>query len=149
MANNNITSANAVLILSVPLLLPIPTQIQGFETDDIFDTDDVVPTETRMGVDGFFVGGYVYTEKPMTITLSPASPSCAFFDSWQGGQQAALLAAPATGVITLTSIGVTYALTNGFLTRYKPIADAKKTLQRRAFRITWGNILGTPVGLAG
>jgi len=91
---NNITSANAGLILSVPLLLPVQTQIQGFETDDIFDTGDVVPTETRMGVDGFFVGGFVFTEKPMTITLSPASPSCAFFESWQSAQQAALLAAP-------------------------------------------------------
>lgn len=145
----DITSANAVLVLSVPLILPVPQQIQGFAVDEIFDTEDVSPVETMMGLDGTLSGGFVYTEKPMTITLMAGSPSNAFFDAWENGMQAAIIAAPASGVLTLTSIGQAYALTNGFLSRYKPIADARKVLQPRKFRVTWQSILPTPVGLAG
>ena len=145
----DITSANAVLLLSVPLILPVPQQIQGFAVDEIFETEDVSPVETRMGVDGTLSGGFVYTERPMTITLMAGSPSTAFFDAWQAGQQAAILAAPAAGILTLTSIGQTYALATGFLTRFKPIGDARKVLEPRKFRITWQSITATPVGLAG
>lgn len=145
----DITSANAVLILTVPLILPVAQQIQGFAVDEIYDTEDVSPVETMMGLDGTLSGGFVYTEKPMTITLMAGSPSNAFFDAWENGMQAAILAAPASGVLTLTSIGQAYALTNGFLSRYNPIAAARKVLQPRKFRITWQSILPTPVGLAG
>jgi len=149
MANNNITSANAVLILSVPLFLPTPVQIQGFETDDVLDVEEITRIETRMGVDGFFVGGYIYAEKPIIYTLSPASPSCDWFDAWSDAEDAALIAAPAVGTITYTAIGKTYALANGFKTRGTPLPSAKKTLGPRKFRIVWGGILRSPVGLSG
>lgn len=145
----DITSANAVLILSVPLILPIAQQIQGFSTDDIFDTEDVTPIETRMGVDGTLSAGFVFTEKPMTITLMAGSPSNSFFDQWQLGQQVNIAVAPCHGTLTLTGIGASYALANGFLTRFKPIADGRKVLEPRKFRITWQSITPTPVGIAG
>ena len=145
----DITSANAVLVLSVPLILPVPQQIQGFAVDEIFDTEDVEPIETMMGLDGQLSGGFAFTPKPMTITLMAGSASNAFFDAWQNGQQAGIIAAPANGVLTLVSIGQAYALTNGYLTRFKPIADGRKVLQPRKFRITWQSLLPTPVGLAG
>ena len=145
----DITSANAVLILAVPLILPVVTQIQGFSTDDIFDTEDVTPIETRMGVDGTLSAGFVFTEKPMTITLMAGSPSTAFFDQWMLGMQANIAVAPAHGNITLTSINQSYVLANGFLTRFKPISDGRKVLEPRKFRITWQSITPLPVGIAG
>jgi hypothetical protein len=145
----DITSANAVFIISVPLLLPTPQQLQGFGVDDMFDADDVDTVETMMGVDGVFAGGFRYVERPMTISLLASSESNTFFDSWNAMQTTGVLAAPAVGNITLPSLGVTYALVQGYLTRYKPLADAKRVLQTRRFQVKWGRIIGTPVGLAG
>lgn len=146
---NDITSANSVLIFAVPLLLPVPQQIQGFSTDDIFSTARVTPIETRMGVDGNLSGGFIPTEKKMEITLMAGSPSNAFFDALQGGQNAAFAAFSIVGSITLPSIGMFFTLTNGFLTGYPPISDAKKVLEPRRYEITWENIVGIPVTAAG
>ena len=145
----DITSANAVFLLSVPLLLPVPQQLQGFAADDIFDVADVDATETSMGVDGILSGGMVFAPKTMNIALQADSASIGLFDAWYAGQQGAVAAFAAQGTVTFPSIGVSYALLTGFLKRYKPIADAKKMLMPRKFTIEWQQILGSPVGLTG
>lgn len=145
----DITSANAVLILTVPLLLPVPQQIQGFSADDIFDVADVDAKEIMMGVDGTLNGGIIFAPKEMNIRLMASSPSVTFFDAWYYGEQAAVSVFPATGTITLTSVGKAYAMTTGMLSRYKPVADARKVLQPQTFRITWQSMQPIPVGPAG
>ena len=55
----------------------------------------------------------------------------------------------AQGNITFTAIGRSYQMLTGFLTRYKPMADAKKVLQPRKFRITWQEVIPVPIGSAG
>lgn len=145
----DITSANAVLLLSVPTLLPVAQQIQGFAVDDAFDMEDVSPAEVLMGLDGTLSGGFVYVARPMTITLQADSASNDFFDAWVAGQQAGVGTAPASGVLTLVSIQRSYNLITGFLTRYHPLADAKRVLQPRKFVVTWQNITPIPIGVAG
>ena len=145
----DITSANTILLLSVPLILPVPQQIQAFAADDIFDADDVDATETMMGVDGRLSGGMVYMPKPMNFALQADSDSIAFFDAWYQGQQSAVGAFPASGTVTFPSIGKSYALIKGFLKRYKPMADGKKVLQPQKFRIEWEQVLPSPVGFSG
>ena len=145
----SISSANAVFILGVPLILPVPQQIQKWAADDMFDTDDIAATETMMSVDGYLSGGVVLAPKPMSISLMADSASLSFFDAWYEGQIAATDAFPAQGVVTLTSLGQTFNLVNGFLTNYKLMPDAKKVLQPRRFRITWERIIPAPVGSAG
>ena len=142
----DITSANAVFLLTIPSVLPVPTQIFGFSVDDIFDFDDIDATDTVMGVDGILSGGLVYAAKPQNISLQADSPSITLFDAWYMAQQANTAAYPAFGNITLTSIGTTYALSTGFLSRYKPLSDAKKILQPRKFRITWQSVIPATVG---
>jgi hypothetical protein len=145
----DITSANAAFLISVPGILPVPQQLQQFAVDDIFDTNDVVSTETQLGVDGGFAGGMVYAAKEMNIALLASSSSISFFDAWYAAQQSNLAAYPAFGSITFTGIGLTYGLVTGFLTMYKPMADAKRVLQPRKFRITWASIIPAPVGATG
>jgi hypothetical protein len=145
----DITSANAAFLITVPAILPVPQQLQSFAVDDIFDVDDVDATETQMGVDGGYAGGMIFAPKPMNISFLASSASIAFFDSWYGAQQANLAAYPAEGSITFTGIGTSYLLLTGYLTRYKPMADAKKVLQSRKFRISWASILPVPVGSGG
>jgi hypothetical protein len=48
--------------------------------------------------------------------------------------------------VTLTSVGKSFALITGFLSRYKPVPDAKKILQPQKFRITWQSVLPVPIG---
>lgn len=147
--NYDVTDANAVFAISVPLWLPLPTQLQGFGMDDIFSTANVTPVQTQMGVDGQLSGGYVPTEKKTTITLAASSASNDFFDAWFAGMDGNLAAYAAEGVITLPSRGSAYTLIRGFLTGYLPINDAKKILQPRRFEITWQSIVRIPVGAAG
>ena len=145
----DITAANAVFLISVPLLLPVPQQLQGFAADDIFDVDDIDATDTLMGVDGVLSAGMVYMPKPMNVALQADSASIAFFDAWYQGQQAAVQSYAAQATVTFTGINTSYVLTTGYLKRYKPMADAKKLLQPRKFRIEWQTITPSPVGAGG
>lgn len=145
----SITSANAVLLLSIPALYPVPQQMQGFSADDVFDFDPLESAETVMGVDGVLSGGFVYVPIPQSITLQADSPSNLFFDTWWTSQQQIADLYFATGNITLSSIGRKYAMTRGILKTYPPVPDAKKVLQQRKFMIHWQSIFpantGTPV----
>lgn len=145
----DITAANVSFIIGVPLLLPVPQQLQGFAADDVFDVDDIDSTDILMGVDGILSAGMIFAPKPMNIALQADSPSISFFDAWYQGQQANVGAYAAQGVVTFTSIGTSYGLTTGYLSRYKPMADAKKILQPRKFRVTWQTIIPIPVGNGG
>ena len=145
----DITSANTVFIISVPLVLPIPQQLQGFAADDIFDVDDVDAMETMMGVDGHLSGGMIFAPKGMTVALQADSASIAFFDAWYAASQAATTAYAAQATVTFPSLGTSFGLLRGFLKRYKPMPDAKKVLQPRKFKIEWQSILSVPVGFAG
>lgn len=140
----SITSANAVLMLSVPPLFPIPQQIQGFATDDIYDIPQIKSVEVLMGVDGVLSAGFVYVQIVQTITLQADSASNSFFDTWWTQMQAAQDAYAANGLIRLPSIATKFAQTNGYLTGYKPAPAAKKVLQPRTYEVTWESIAPAP-----
>ena len=73
--NFDITSANAELVLTVGEIFPAGIILQMFGTDQSFTMDAVDVTETRMGVDGKLVAGYMPVIYPVTLTLEAASPS--------------------------------------------------------------------------
>jgi hypothetical protein len=145
----DLTASNCVFSIWVPSLLPVPAVLEGFGADDIFDVDDVDAVETVMGVDGIGSAGVVFAFKPMNVTLQADSPSITFFDAWYRGMQSAVAVYPAVASVTFTGIGTSYVLSTGFLKRYKPMADAKRLLQPRKFRIEWQSIVPVPVGVAG
>lgn len=145
----SITSLNAVFLISVPGLLPVVQQLQDWAVDDIYDVDDIDLTDTAMSVDGILTGGLVLSAMPMNVAQMADSPSISFFEAWNAGQRSLLDAIPAQGTITLTATGRVYTLVKGYLSRFKPMPDAKKTLQPRKFRITWQNIIASPVGPTG
>lgn len=132
-----ITSASAVVILTIPGVFPAPQQLAGFGVDEAFDMEPVDAAVVQTGVDGLGVAGYVPREVPMTITLLAASPSFAVFDSWIAAQDALREILYASGLITIPAIGRKYTLYQGALTRYPTIPSARRTLQQRQFQITW------------
>jgi hypothetical protein len=137
---NSITSANAVLLLSVPGIFNVGQLIQGFASDDAFDIDPVESAETMMGVDGIFSAGWIPKEKKQNVTLQADSRSVFFFDQWYAASQAVREVYKGSGVIISEALGVKYQLDNGVLSSYSYLAPHKKVAQPRKFIITWGRI---------
>lgn len=82
--NLDITSANATAILTVENIFPAGIELQMFGTDQALSMDAIDVTETRKGVDGKLVAGYVPVIYPVTVTLEAASPSTASLATvWQ------------------------------------------------------------------
>lgn len=145
---STITSANASLVLTARLagVFPAgPFQVRGFASDDAFATDAVDAAEARMGVDGIMSGGYLPRMTPQNITLQADSPSIEGFEILVGAQDALREVIFLDGVLTLRSIGRTYALVKGLLTRITPIPPGKKVLEPVVYTITWNIIQPAPV----
>jgi hypothetical protein len=144
----SITSANAVLIITIRSLYPTPQQIQGFSADDIYDVDALEIGETMMGVDGVLSAGWVNVSVKQGISLQADSVSNVVFDTWYTTEQQLQDKLVASASITLTSIGKKYNMGQGYLTTYKPIADGKKVLQPRKHILTWQSIIPAPITTA-
>ena len=137
----SITSANAQILLSIPSLFPIPQALQGFAADDVFDVDPIEPVEAIMGVDGILSAGFVFVPVEQNFALQADSPSIVLFDTWWTAMQIAKDVYFATATVLLPGLGKKWAMNTGILRSYKPLPDAKKTLQPQRFRITWQSAL--------
>lgn len=140
-----LTAANSSITLTVLSVFPIPQQLQGYATDDIFSVESVTPIETMMGVDGILSAGYAPAAKVMTIALQADSDSNAIFENWMAAQDVTKEAIQAMGVVTLPSIGRSYTCIRGFMTGYPPIATGARILQPRRYTITWQSIIAAPI----
>ena len=78
---SSLTSANSVIMLTIPGLFDTPQQIQGYSADDIFDTGQVSNAEVLMGIDGKLSGGWIPAVKTQTYTLQADSLSVDFLDT--------------------------------------------------------------------
>jgi hypothetical protein len=140
-----LTSANCILFLSQPILLPTPVQIEQFAADDVYGVDRIKSVEVLMGVDGVLSGGFVFAEIMQHFYLQANSPSnVEVFDKIWTQMVAAKDVYPLNGSITLPAIKTKFTMSNGFLTDYSPAPDAKKILQRRQYTITWNSIGPSP-----
>jgi len=141
---SDITSANSVLLLGVNSLYTVPQQLQGFGQDDAYAMEAVDNKEVQIGVDGNLSAGWIPQIKTMTVTLQADSASNDFFEAWYAAEEAAKSAYFAFGTIVQPAINKMYTLTNGVLSNYTPLAEAKKVLQQRKFQIKWQVVIGVP-----
>jgi hypothetical protein len=137
----SITAASAIVMFTIPGIFVTPQQLQGFAADDVFDTDPLESAETMMGVDGKLSAGFVFVPTLHNYALQADSPSIFIFDTWWNAQQIAHEVFFANATVLLTSVGKKWAMTNGILSNYKPLPDAKKVLQPQRFRVTWESSL--------
>lgn len=135
-----ITSANLVFTIRIPGVFDQPVTIQGASTDDFVSNDAFAATESKPGVDGGLAHGYVYNPFKLKVKLQANSPSVDVFDAWFAAQQQAREAFPCEVTILLPAVGKRYTMTNGGLGNYKPLADAKKTLEPQEFDITFQRV---------
>lgn len=132
-----LTTANSEFIILVPLVFSSPQIIQGYATDDAFGTEDVTPTEAKIGVDAKKSSGRTPYLTKMLIHIQSDSPANDIFEQWNGAIIAANDDLTASGSIMSPSLGKAWTLNNGSLTRYKVIPDAKKLFEARTYEITW------------
>lgn len=141
----DITAANSSLLIGVAGLFTVPQALAGFSADDMYEVSAVDSKELMIGVDGILSAGWIPAIKVMSVTLQADSASNTFFESWFSSEEAAKTPYFAFGVINQPSISRTYALTNGVLKNYTPLAHAAKVLQPRKFEIHWQSIIGAPI----
>jgi hypothetical protein len=140
----SITSANAIIMLSVPGLFDSPQQLQGFAADDIFDAAAIKPAETSMGLDGRLSAGWIPVAVTQSYTLQADSPSVAFFEAIYNAQQAIRDIYRLSGLTVLSGIGISYNQVRGVLTNYTPMPSGKKMLMPRTFSIEWETVTPVP-----
>jgi len=141
---SSITSANSVLFLGVAGLYTVPQQLQGFGADDAYSVEAVEIAEVMLGVDGVMSSGWIPQIKMMNVTLQADSASNTFFEAWYAAQEASKDIYKAFGIIQQPAVSKIYTLTNGVLSNYSPLSEAKKVLQPRKFQIKWNMVLGAP-----
>jgi hypothetical protein len=141
----DITSANSTLFLGVTSFFTVPQQIAGFATDDMYSMANVDTKEVVIGVDGKLSAGYIPQIKVLEVTLQADSPSNTFFESVYAAEEAAQAPFFFFGNINQPAVSRNYTLTTGVMKNYKPLADAKKTLQPRKFEIHFGSVIAVPI----
>lgn len=140
-----LTTANSVLTLTVPALGIGPVQIQGFATDDAFDTPDVKPVETMVGVDGQKSAGFVAYLVPFTFILQADSTSIDVMDAIQEGISVLQDDVEITMSLESPALGKLWTGTQGSLTSYKPTPQGKKLLGPQKFEIVFRRIITSVV----
>lgn len=142
---NTITSANSSFSLAIPDVFPVPAPIEGYSTDDAFDTENVAPNETLMGVDGLLSGGYTPYPVKLKVVLQADSPSNSVFDQWRQAMDAAKETFQANATIVCPSIGKIFTFVGGFLTGAMPTPQGKKVLQPQTYEITFQSVSAAPL----
>ncbi len=131
--NNNITSANASLILIVDELFPQGIKVEQFSTDAAASENEETFAETRMGVDGKMVAGYVDEVKSITLTLEPSSPTIEYLDTLMSAMRSNKKIYFTTLLISLPAIGKNITCSRGVLKTGKQLPDLKKVLDPISF----------------
>lgn len=127
-AGLDITSANAEMILTVEDVYPAGIILQMFGTDQSINMDAIDIAETRKGVDGKLVGGYVPVIYPVSITLEASSPSAeALSVVWQAMATNKTVYA-CNLVCTVPSIKVVFTWSTGILKNGTPFPSHQKVL---------------------
>ena len=142
---SDITSANAVLMIGAANVYPSPQQIQNFAADDIFDIDNLRVAETMMGVDGLLSAGFVFEEVKQTIHLMAGSASGVVFDTIYQYEKQNVLKVQLNAVFKFPSLGLQFTIQKGYMTTYKPMSDARRVLQPRAFGFSWESFIASPI----
>lgn len=140
-----ITDANSEFSISVPSVFPTPQPIQGYATDDAFDTENVAPNEALMGVDGNLSGGYTPYPVKLKFVLQADSASNDVIDQWRQYMDSATEAYPCNATIAVPGIGKRYTFIKGWLTGTVPTVQGKKVLMPQTYEITFQQLITAPM----
>lgn len=144
MNDRTITAANAILLISVAKLFPVPQRIQGFSADDMASVDATDNAETSMGVDGRLSAGWVPVPVRQTIVLQADSLSNDLFEQWAEYERNAREKLIATGTQMVLATNRQYAMSRGFLRSIPLVPSLGKTLKPRSYVLEWESVTPAP-----
>ena len=139
-----LTTANSSFALQVDGLFPVPVNIKGYATDDMFSTAEVETSERMMGADGNLSFGFIFAERPFTFTLQADSLSNDIMDAWIAAEENAKDKLIANAIIILPGQNAKYALTRGCLSTFSVMSEIKKVAQPRKFTLHFQSISRAP-----
>lgn len=140
--DQDLTAANAVIMLAVPGLSIPPFQLQGFAADRVAETAEVDFAETVMGVDGRLSAGYIPAPVDQTFSIMPDSESWPIVDGIITASRFNRAAYRFNGTIRLPAISRAYACTRGIMMRSNVVPPIGRLLEARTFMIRWENVVG-------
>jgi hypothetical protein len=135
-----ITSANASLIITIPLLYPAPQQIQGFAVDDAWSLEQIDVAEAQMGVDAQLSFGYTPAAKVFGVSLQANSTSVGIFKYWGAATELAKEIYICSAVLSIPGTRESFTMTNGTLTKTTPMTSGKKVLAPLSYQIAFESI---------
>lgn len=136
----DITSANAVLVMTVADLFPAGITLQGFAADQSYSQDELQVTEDRMGVDGNLVAGWIPSIKSVTIMLEASSPSYTPMVQLYRAMEMKRGIIPVSLVATIPSIKRIYTWSEGVMKSGTPVANGKKILDPTTWKFDFARL---------
>lgn len=140
-----LTNANSVLTLAVGDLDIGPVQLQGFGTNDMFDTTAIKSAEVMVGVDGVKSQGYIAFLVPFKFTLQADSLSIDVMDAIQEAQEAAQETYELSMSLSAPGLGKLWTFINGTITEFKKTPKGEKLMQAQSYEITFGKMISSVV----
>lgn len=137
MADIDITSANSTLIITVSALAIASVAMEGYAVDNAWTLDDAETAVAQVGVDGKMTAGWVPRLNPLTLSFAPNSPSVATLSTIINAQDTQKTIYTLQGVLSCPSVGKSWTLSNGVLTRGKMIPDGSRILGPQSFQMTF------------
>jgi hypothetical protein len=134
----SITSATASFNLTIPGVFSSGVLLENYATDDMFDPDPQALTESRVGADGFFVGGYVFNPSRIRITFQANSDSIPVFYAWKAAMDAARDIIVAQATIVSAALGLDVDLAEVHFTSVALLPPHKKVAEPLTIELTVG-----------
>lgn len=140
MADIDITSANSTLIITVSALAIASVAMEGYAVDNAWALDDAETAVAQVGIDGKMTAGWVPRLNPLTLSFAPNSPSVATLSTIINAQDTQMTIYTLQGVLSCPSVGKSWTLSNGVLTRAKMIPDGSRILGPQSFQMTFESV---------
>lgn len=137
MADIDITSANATLVITVSSLAIVSLKMEGWNVDNAWALDDAETAVAQIGVDAKMSAGWVPRLNPLTLSFAPNSPSVPSILAIINAQDVNMTIYTLQGVLTCPSIGRAWTLQNGVITRAKVFPDGQRILGPQSFQLTF------------
>ena len=133
----NLTSANAIMVMTVEDLYPIGIPITNFSTDQMADSDEHEYAQARMGVDGGLAAGFVPNAWNVTISLEASSPSLKVMQQIAQAMVTNRRTYEIGLTITVPSLKQVHFFKQGVLLNGKDLPGLRKTLEPTQWKFTF------------
>lgn len=137
--SQDITSANAVCVLTIEGGVANAIPVDSFSTDQAINSETMEIAETRLTLDGELLGGYVPSMVPVTLTLEPTSDAYRLIELGFQAARASQKAMRCSLLFMLPAIKKAVRYEDGILQSLTMIPPVGRTLQTRQVRFVFSS----------